>query len=135
MTLEEFGKQEGLRFVILFGSRAEGKAGEKSDYDVAVLFRDPEKFMRKYTETLFAVSEQLRVPAECVDLSNLGTGNILLRYEATRAGILIYGDPEEYLNYQCFAYREYIDAGSLFELERTLIDKRQEYLRQLVSSI
>ena len=107
MTLEEFTKTHGVRFVILFGSQTEGAANEKSDYDVALLFRNPEKFSEKYTETLFAVSEHLGVPPEQVDLANLGADNILLRYEITRGGRLLFGDPDDYLQYQNFAYRDY----------------------------
>src|SRR3989338_7977405 len=133
MTLEEFAQRNGVRFAVLFGSQADGAAGEKSDYDVALLFRDPETHGEKYGDALSAISKHLDVPPERVDIANLGTDNILLRYEVTRGGKLLFGDPGDYLQYQNFAYRDYLDARPLFDLERLLIDRRQDHFRNLLA--
>ena len=134
MSLNDFSEKEGVRFVVLFGSHAKGTEHDTSDYDVAVLFRTPEKFAKKYTELLFSLSEHLGLPAERIDLTNLGADNILLRYEITRDGRLLYGERADFVQYQGFAFREFVDAKNLFELERTLIDRRQEHFKYVLKT-
>ena len=58
-----------------------------------------------------------------IDLTDLNNANILLRYEITRNGIILFGDPQDYEELRAFSFRDYIDAKSLFELEDIIIKK------------
>lgn len=126
--LETFAHESGLRLAILFGSRVNGTANDRSDYDIALLYRDPKKFYELYDKALDVLSEHLGAPAEKFDFTDLGRENILLRYQVTRNCKLLYGDRQAFLEYSAFAFRDYIDAQPLFDLERKLTEKRQSAL-------
>lgn len=135
MKLKAYAKKHGIRFVVLYGSHAKGTARKQSDYDVAVLFNRPEKFHEQYRELLSVISAAQNVPMERLDLANLGTDNILFRYEITRGGKLLYGDAADFAQYQGFAFREYMDASSLFALEQNLVERRQEHFRRTLAAV
>lgn len=65
-----------------------------------------------------------------IDLTDLDKVNILLRYDVTSGGKLLYGDENNYAQYRAFAFREYIDAKPLFRLEDYLINKRQRLINE-----
>ncbi len=121
--------------MVLFGSQAVGRAKKNSDYDVGVLFFEPSDFRKHYLDLLPIISDTIRVPEERIDLANLGSDNILLRYQITRKGKLLSGDPADFAQYRGFAFREYLDATPLFAVEQTLIDRRQQYLKQALSPV
>ncbi|OHB70037.1 MAG: hypothetical protein A2W23_09195 [Planctomycetes bacterium RBG_16_43_13] len=81
-----------------------------------------------YSQLLDGLSTILEIPYEKTDLSDLDNANILLRYEITRSGILLYGNELDYLELKSFAFRDYIDAGKLNDLEALLISKRQRMI-------
>lgn len=80
----------GLRLLLLFGSRAQGRSHEGSDWDFGYLGDrelEPEALHR-------AVIVHLRT--ERVDLVNLVSASGLLRYRAAAQGRVIYGQPGEH---------------------------------------
>ena len=83
-----------------------------------------------YLDLLGNLSEILQIGTNQLDLTDLAKANILLRYETTSRGKLLYGDEDEYTEFKAFAFRDYIDAKPLFELEDILIKKRQELIKQ-----
>ncbi|MBI3459098.1 nucleotidyltransferase domain-containing protein [Candidatus Azambacteria bacterium] len=122
---------------MLFGSQVKGTSREGSDFDVAIYLKNNKSIFQdlgNYSKLLNELIKILNVENKKVDLTNLNTANILLRYEITSSGILLAGNEEEYLQYKAFAFRDYFDAGSLFNLEKLLIDKRQESLKDLIFS-
>ena len=136
-NLELLAREYGVKFVVLYGSHVAGKTIEESDVDVAVFFetrRVPESFSR-YSEIMQKLAEALQVEIGKLDFVILNKANILLRYEITAKGKLLFGDEDEYLQYKAFAFRDYHDAKSLFQLEDLLIRKRQTLLKQSLSGI
>src|SRR3989338_11442758 len=135
--LAKFAKKNSLRHIILFGSQAKkGKAVIRtdSDFDIAVLTM-PEKNISNfdnYSSVLSGLVKILGIPDHQIDLTNLNEANILLRYEVTSKGKLLYGDADEYENYKGFAFRDYIDAKPLFDLENSLIHKRQAMIHRAI---
>src|SRR3990167_1412903 len=133
--LKKFAKENGIKYIVLFGSRAKnGRAAIRmdSDFDIAVLTM-PEKNIKNfddYNTVLFGLAKILGIPDHQIDLTNLNEANILLRYEITSKGKLLYGDADEYENYKGFAFRDYIDAKPLFELESLLVQKRQTLIKR-----
>lgn len=133
--LNKFAQENGIKFVVLFGSRAKAMPRDDSDYDIAVLTM-PEKniksSMDNYNNVLFGLSKILDIPDYKFDLTNLNNANILLKYHITSSGILLYGNKTDFEELKADAYRDYIDAKPLFNLERILIHKKQKILSGLL---
>lgn len=121
--------KKGIKMIVLFGSRAKGSCREDSDFDIAVLanknIMDDSDF---YNEILFFLSAALKIPDYKIDLTDIRTDNILLRYRIFLESRLIYGEKMLFHEYKSFAYREYLDANKLFDLEDKIIKKRQKLL-------
>lgn len=136
MKLAGFAEQNGVKFVVLFGSQAEKISEKESDFDVAVL-TTPEKNIREsmenYNNILFGLSKILNIQDYKTDLTNLNNANILLKYEIVLKGQLLHGDELDYLEFKSAAIREYMDAGRLFDLESLLIKKRQDLLAEAIA--
>ena len=131
--LEKYAEKSGIKFVVLYGSRAIGTSQKKSDFDVAVFLPGGRSIfdnMTVYSDLLESLRKVFNVGEDKIDLTDLRKANILLRYEITSRGELLYGDEDEYAQYQAFAFRDYIDAEPLFKLENSLIKKRQELIKQ-----
>lgn len=134
--LNKFAQENGIKFIVLFGSRAkEAPVREDSDYDIAVLTvpeKNIEKSMDNYNNVLFGLSKILNIPDYKTDLTNLNNANILLKYHITSSGILLYGNKINFEELKSDAYRDYVDARPLFNLERILIYKKQKILSGLL---
>ncbi|MFA4817916.1 MAG: nucleotidyltransferase domain-containing protein [Parcubacteria group bacterium] len=127
---------EGIRLIILFGSQADKSAHSESDYDVAVL-TDDRKNIRdfdNYSKVLFFLREALGIPDYKIDLTNINEANPLLLHEIFSKSALIYGNQDIFDEYRAFAFRTYIDAKPLLELEDYLIKKRQLFLNKIIAN-
>lgn len=127
-------RKHDLRMVVLFGSQAMGQANEQSDYDVAVLLKENERIdnLQKYNDLLSFLAEILQTSEEKVDLTDIRTAPPLLFYEIFTEGKLLYGDELDFEEYRAKAFRKYIDAQPLFELRRTIIEKKQKLLKEKI---
>lgn len=131
--LHEYARQAGIRFIVLFGSHADKTFNKESDFDIAVyLINDKPIFenFKEYYAMLEKLGNLLMIEQENIDLIDLRSANILLRYEITSKGKLLYGDKEQYEELKAFAYRDYIDASPLFRLEDLIIKKRQALIKE-----
>lgn len=134
--LEKYAEEKGIRLIVLFGSQAAGTARDDSDFDVAVLLRKGKNFSGDfdlYSNLLGVLSKILDIGTEKLDLTDLAKANILLRHEIVSGGSLLFGDEDDYAQYRAFAFRDYIDAKPLFELEDLLIRKRQLLIKQAIN--
>ena len=131
---EEIGKlavDYGLRFIVLFGSRADDIANEHSDYDLAIMAQKPQSLygdLNRFNQILFRLSAILQIPEEKLDLTDLHNEDILLRYQIVLNGKLLMGDFDDYENFHAFVIREYQGAEDLRELTTVIINRRQELL-------
>jgi hypothetical protein len=57
---------------------------------------------------------------------------VLLRYEITSNGLLLYGNEIDYLSFKSFAFRDYIETKNLRILEKRLIFKRQKLIAEKI---
>jgi uncharacterized protein len=126
--LEAVCRELGLRLVVLFGSRATGMPPPppESDLDVAVLGSRggaPVTFWGCYRELaeVFGGMD--------LDLVLLHEADPLLRWEIMSRGSLLCGDPDEFLEYRAFAFRDFVDSEDLRELEDALFRKKMAFLR------
>ncbi len=136
--LEEFSSQHGIRFIVLFGSRLNEFHKEDSDYDIAVSsygIKSVTSDFEPYSQIIDGLSTILNMPYEKIDLADLDKANVLLRYEITLRGELLFGDEPAYLELKSAAFREYIDAKGLRELEHYLINKRHRLITDALTEI
>jgi predicted nucleotidyltransferase len=128
MKLEAAARGLGLRMVVLFGSRATGSPPPtpESDLDVAVLgtrAEPPPSFWSIHRALAEAFGDF------DLDLVLLHDADPLLRYEVMRRGKLLHGDPDDFLGYRAFAFRDFVDSADLRDLEDRLFRKKMEYIR------
>lgn len=131
MKLEELAKKHKIKFIVLFGSQTTKTFNKESDFDIAV-FMDKFNDLDTYNDVLFGLAKILKIPEEKIDLTDLKNANPLLRYEITSRGKLLFGDEMEYLNFQALAFKDYILAQNLFDLEKALVKKRHKLLEKYV---
>lgn len=121
----------GITMAVLFGSQAQGVADVLSDYDIAILTDSANTIhdnMNRYSDVLEFFAKELGIPEEKLDISSINEANPLLKYGIFANGILLFGDVDEFDEQRAMAFREYIDAEQLFNLERVLNKKRNERL-------
>jgi predicted nucleotidyltransferase len=123
----------GVRFAVLFGSRATGSPppGPESDIDVAVLpgRQDESPSLWGYRRELDAAFTD-----HSLDLVLLNNADPLLRWEVMERGILLYGDADEFLEYRAFAYRDFVDSADLRALEQDLFLKKMAHTRGVLDA-
>ena len=133
--IKEFALENNVKFIVLFGSFAFGKNKEKSDIDIALYLNGNQLVFKNfpaYSKILAGLTEIFSASDKIIDIVDLKTANILLRFEITSRGKLLYGDEIDYENYKSFAFRDYTDAKKLFELEDSLIKKRQKQIANIL---
>ena len=127
-ALTSIGNARQLRFIILHGSYAKGKERPWSDLDIAVLgrkrisFDDWSKIYNDIADVFADYRDQE------LDVKSLHGVEHLFRYYVTRDGVLLYGDPTDYAEYKCYAFRDFVDSADLRGLERALTRAKQEML-------
>ena len=110
----------------IFGSRAAGKEGPISDYDIAVLFSEPYQSVRRY-ELAHELAKVLKTGQ--VDLLVLNNAPIELRYAVIASGILIYeANVETKVEYEALTLSLYGDFLPVLRDQREdiLKDKNNE---------
>ena len=133
--LESLARKYHLKFVVVFGSAALGALRKGSDLDVAVLHKNHIALPAKdFFNLMNAFGDSIGKGFEKVDLVDIASANILLRYEITLRGKLLLGDQAAYSEYCTRSFKEYIDGKSLRDLERDLIAKRQQILKEKLAS-
>jgi len=132
----DLASSKGIELIVLFGSRVEKSATAQSDYDIAVLTEAEKNIgeLSNYSNILLFLRQALNIPDYKIDLTNINNANPLLLREIFSQGKLLYGNPNIFAEYRAFAFREYLDAQSLFELEHYMIEKRHKMLKQLISN-
>jgi len=131
--LNDFAKKADIKFAVLFGSRAVERVADESDFDLAVSLKDGKSVfddMGKYSEMLENFAKIFSANEDKIDLTDLNNANILLRYEITKNGVLLFGDPQDYEELKSFSFRDYVDAKPLFDLEDKIIKKRLSFIKE-----
>lgn len=127
--IENIAQKHNIKFVVVFGTAASGLMRDSSDIDVAVLQKNHALFdYKSFLDVSGELADALASGFRKIDQVDLASANILLRYEITQNGILLYGDETVYQDYRIFAFKDYIDSQSLRDLESLIIKKRQDTL-------
>ncbi|MEI7425330.1 MAG: nucleotidyltransferase domain-containing protein [Candidatus Moraniibacteriota bacterium] len=127
----------GIKMVILFGSRASGKAQENSDYDIAILTSEEKNIgesMDNYSAVLSFLSRVLNVSDGLIDLTNLNKANPLLAYEVLFQGKMLYGERNEFDELRARSYRYFVDAKPLFDFEAKMSQRKYMIINQALQA-
>ena len=132
LTMEEIkkvgrkiGEKYGLKLMLLYGSRAKGTAKKDSDTDIAVLGNLP-LGLGDITGIINDFMDALGVNE--IDVKSLHKTSPLFRWQVMERGILLYGDNLDFAKFRGYAFRDYIESKSLFELKKKMVKKQLEKL-------
>ena len=121
------------RRLVLFGSHATGSPPPTatSDLDLALSFS--RGVQRPAFSDLFVALSRV-FQGHSLDLAFLGDADPLFRWEVVREGVLLWGDPLEFLEYRAFAFRDFVDSADLPALERRLSEEKLGLVRRRSAS-
>ncbi len=127
--IKKIAQKYNLEIVLLFGSQVNGRAKPDSDIDIAYS-----------AQKLLSTKEKIDLnndlcdffKKDIVDQVDIRNANPLLLYEISQNSKLLFGKKIGYLEFKAFAFRNYIDSESLFNLEELLIKKRHKELGKLI---
>lgn len=101
-----------LSLVILFGSRAKGGAGMRSDTDIAVLANHPLS-LKECGEIAHGLAREFSVSEDALDLIDIWNAPPLLQHEIALQGKLLYGELENFVRFRVLAWKRYLDTAKL----------------------
>lgn len=113
-------RREEIQFAYIFGSLAEGVSGPESDLDLGLFLDEASsENLHPLFETRLALEIEKRIDeAFEVDLVVLNRASLLLKYQATNKGDLVYYTDEEMArDYEALIRKKYFDFSPM----------RQEY--------
>jgi predicted nucleotidyltransferase len=114
-------EQSGVRFAVLYGSRAEGRATPVSDLDVAAYVDDAGDFLAA------AAALDETFPEMRVDLVDLSAQPSLVYYEILASGRVLFAHDEDFFQKEKLrVMREYLDFRLTYERVLDAMDQRLE---------
>jgi uncharacterized protein len=132
IQLAELAKKYQLKFVILHGSFATGTARKDSDLDIAAVTLGEDLDFDRLLKLCGEMADVFHLPPQTdLDFKTLNKVDPLFRYEVTRVGKLLFGDPADYEDFKAFSLRAYEDARPLLDLEHHLAHKFQVHLNKI----
>ena len=119
----------GIRMLVLFGSRATGQPAPNadSDVDLALSLTDPGKRCKSWE---YHAALAVLLPDAVLDVVSLHDADPLFRWEIMSGAVLLWGDPDEFLELRAYAYRDFVDSADLRALERTLSERKLARIRR-----
>ena len=113
-----------LSLVVLFGSRASGKARRESDTDIGFV-SERQKTPREVAEMQLAFTDALRVPnLDLVDLR--GKSPLFLKQVAERSVLLYEKRRAIFARFKIYALKLYLEAKPLYRMQRAAIARFAE---------
>lgn len=119
--MDSLAKKHNLSLILLHGSRVTGEIHDKSDVDIAVVRKNPNKKLK-----LLALISDLtkKLKADNVDLVDITHANPLLMYAVMRKSKLISGEKEAYEKMLNLAFHKYSDYLPYLKREEEFIKER-----------
>ena len=110
----------------LFGSRVDGSAGAKSDYDLAVLLEEKPSLEEASFLMLSVQDEASRILKSAVDVVVLNSSTIEQRFLIISRGVLLYsGDDDIRTDFEDIFIRDYLDF-------KPFLDKYRQEVREAI---
>ncbi|HDQ04307.1 MAG TPA: nucleotidyltransferase domain-containing protein [Deltaproteobacteria bacterium] len=127
--LKEYVKEKGFLLAYIFGSRALGKAGSLSDYDIAILCasRPDSKFIYQVAHELANI-----LRTDKIDVINLSAAPLELQYKIIKDGILLH-EENKYtrIEFEANVLSRYFDFLPVLRKQREDILKERKYERRI----
>jgi len=102
--------------VVMFGSRARGLFREDSDYDLAILAKEP-LGMEELNKLIEKISNETGIPVDKIDLIDLSGASNELIYEVIRSSIPLYvSNRDEYRRWIADNYLRILDEEDLMDI-------------------
>lgn len=117
-ALARVARRHGLRLIVLFGSRAQGRARPDSDSDVCVIapnFRGDELALAG------ELGAALGTPADVVFFHR---ADPVLKYHAVAQGRLLYGRPGEFARARLQAVKAWQDCRKIDDARKASLERR-----------
>jgi len=127
-TFERVRNEFDLKFIILHGSYARGRARPQSDVDIAFVdkpLHPKGDFFKIYTAFEGILSQMGFID---LDIKSLKGVDPLFRYLVVRDSFLLAGNFHQFNEFKAFAFRDYMDSRGLLVLERKMIEFKQRML-------
>ncbi|HEY4495676.1 MAG TPA: nucleotidyltransferase domain-containing protein [Candidatus Paceibacterota bacterium] len=115
IELQKVAEKYHLRLLLVFGSAVTGRTHKESDLDVAYLSARA-LTIREEAELIVAIGPILK--NNCVDLANISLAPPLLLYALAQNSEILYElNPFEFYNLRAYAFKRYIEAAPIFQLQ------------------
>ncbi len=122
---KEIFKKHKVKLAYLFGSQAKGNPAPESDFDVAVLFKEPPTDSLALRETMDLSSDLYGYFPAKIDIVSLHCASLLLKYEIVAHSRVLYCENEkERINFEVSVIKEYIDEEPVRRLYNEALYKR-----------
>ncbi|TSC78656.1 MAG: putative nucleotidyltransferase [Parcubacteria group bacterium Gr01-1014_33] len=113
---------EGIKLIILFGSQATGRAGKRSDTDIAILADHPLSFAER-GQIAEKIAKELGTNEDDIDTVDLWDASPLLQYEVAKKGKLLKGEEYDFVRFKVLAWKRYLDTAKFRRARERVLDK------------
>ena len=122
---KEIFKKHNVKLAYLFGSQAKGNAAKTSDFDIAVLFKEPPTDPLALRETMDLSSALYEYFPTKIDIVSLHYAPLVLKYEVVAHSRVLYCENEnERIDFEVAVTKEYIDEEPIRKLYDEALYKR-----------
>jgi predicted nucleotidyltransferase len=112
-----------IELVIRFGSTVTGRARADSDVDIAVL-AERELSLEDQERVVIDLAGRHGFPEDAIDLVDLRAAPPLLRREIAERGVLLEGDPDDFLRFRVSAWKAWQDTAKLRQARERNLARR-----------
>ena len=117
--ISKMAKKYGLKLILLFGSFANGKHRQDSDFDIAIMGKGKIDFKNQ----IKLINSFSQVFKRNIDLSIINCANPLLLFQISKNAKLIYGNEKDFFKFKLYAFHRYNDYAPYFKIEENLNKK------------
>ena len=115
-SLAPIFEEEGLQFILLFGSAAQEKRHKQSDIDLAFFYDRPVDIIELTNKVIRLLH------TDSIDVIDLSRASPLLRFSAVKNGKILYAKtPGVFHRYCSLAFRMYADSKKLRDAQAKAI--------------
>ncbi|MBI2644843.1 nucleotidyltransferase domain-containing protein [Candidatus Uhrbacteria bacterium] len=121
-TITEIARKYSLSLLVLFGSRATGKALPSSDIDIAF---QSKKTLSLAQETALAYDLSLFFANDAIDIVNLKKTSPLLLYAIFKDGKVLY-EAQKFIfaHMRGYAFKQFVEAAPLYRDQHLRLTKK-----------
>ena len=120
-------KKHDVKLAYLFGSQAKSNACKESDFDIAVLFKEPPSDPLALRESMNLSSGLNKFFPNKIDIVSLHYAPLLLKYEVIAHSRTLYCEDEaERIDFEVSVIKEYIDEQYTRDIYHNALKERVE---------